>query len=390
MSLLDGKVLLDGERSNDRQNNGGHNNRQERRNNRRMVVHDNIRRGYNQGNNGNYSFSHSSYLPEDMQEQIEEEQEQQENKRQENDRRADAMNDFVDEFTGTQDFRKLREIMTDMLPDAVRHIKGYYNPNNNKMYVDAVNRLIGVAGTTVFSKALSKVLEEGDWAEDGTYDRIWRNVAFLVSTALETAYSRMHTDVVRKYATEILPRMWKPEINEITMETGVTKDLALDLIIAIPMVGSEWNGSNIDAFYGRFLDKMMIHAEDNMDILNWEVQGMLYDRFFGNGKKGNGKTALKVIGKYLVSAPKTEAELKEAGEVATAIYKEFLKMLYKKLDAYDIKDISYVFRFVADYRKDNPDADTTFNAADVKDYENVRKGLLNVMDTDKDKMEFLA
>ena len=376
MSLLDGKVTLDGERggNNNRQNNnrGGNNNR-----------YDKKPRRYNEGG---YQFSHSSYLTDEMRDEYEQEDNQEQEVQR--DKRADEINEFVDNFTdNSQDFRKLIDIIADDLPDVVRHIRSYYNPKNNPQFIDANNRLIKLAGTSNFCKALAKVLEGGYWQEDGVYDRCFRNVAFLLSTALETAYERMHTDVVRKYATDILPRMWKPEITEITTQTGITKDLALDLIIAIPMMGAEWNGSTIDAFYARFLDKMLIHAEDNMDVLNWEVQGMLYDRFFNKDGK-NTKTGLKVIGKYLTSEPKKEDELDS--EVVVAVYNDFKKMLYSKLDTYDIKDISYVFKFVAGFRKDNEDKETIFTANDISNFENVRKGLLQTMDDDKETMSYLA
>ena len=131
----------------------------------------------------------------------------------------------------------------------------------------------------------------------------------------------------------------------------------------------------------RNLDKMLIHAEDNMDVLNWEVQGMLYKRFFGNGKD-----ALRVIGKYLTSEPRDGLD----SEVERAVYDEFVKMLYSKLDEYDIKDIAYVFRYVAKTRKETDNAKTIFNSKDATAWENVRKGLLQVMDQDKETMNYLA
>lgn len=380
MSILDGTVVLDGEvRGNGGRNNNnrnGGNNKQ--RNNRRNNRDRNDNRSYG---SGYYAFSKSSYLPDDVSdEELPYEEETEETT---TDNRADAINEFCDNFTDNiQNYRTLQDIIVDQFPDVIGYVKCYYGNKNKPSFIDALNRLIKTMSTTPFANTLGSVLESGLWMEDGTYDNIWSSIAFGLSVALETSFDRMHTDVVRKYATSILPRMWKPEISDVTVQTGVTKDLALDLFIAIPMSNdSEWNGANIDAFYHRFLDKMIIHAEDNMDVLNWEVQGMLYERIFGKGK-----TALKVVGKYLASD-----ELKDIdSEVGTAVYAEFKKMLYAKLDRYDIREIEYVFTFVAKYVKEHPNCNIIFDSVTASKSENVRKGLLSVMDKDPEAMKYLA
>lgn len=378
MSILDGQVVLDGEvrRGNNR---GGNNNGNGnfKKGNKRNYRNDNRSYGSKY-----YAFSKSSYLPDDVKAEIAEEEAAEENE-QLTDDRADAINSFCDSFTDNiQNYRSLQDVIIDQLPDVIGYVKYYYGNKNNSIFIDALNRLITTMCTTPFANTLGSVLESGVWVDDGTYDKIWSSIAFGLSVALETSYERMHSDTVRKYAASILPRMWKPEINDVTVQAGVTKDLALDLFIAIPLEENDWNGANIDAFYHRFLDKMIIHAEDNMDVLNWEVQGILYDRMFGKGSK----TALKIIGKYLVSDEITEFD----SDVISAVYDDFKKMLYSKLDKYDIGDIEYVFRFVAKYRKEHPDNKIMFNSVVASEWENVRKGLLSVMDKDRETMNYLA
>jgi len=390
MSLLDGKVVLAGERVN---NNGG--NRRERRNNNRNDNDGSQNRWSNKNDNQQrnystsaYNYIGSSYLTDEMRAEMENDdgidRNPQPQKEVKNDPRAKAIFDFVDEFSdNTDNFRALQDIMIDRFPDAVRHIRAYYSQKNSPQFNDAANKLVKLSTTSYFSKTLKKVLEGNFWVDDeGTYGKIWRSIGFLLSTALETNYNRMHGDVVRLYATEILPRMWNAEITDISSKTGVTRDLVLDLAIAIPMVGSEWNAANIDAFYPRFLDKMLVHAEDNMDVLNWEVQGMLYDEFFGKNNTG-----VKVIGKYLVSHPKEEKDLD--GEVLKRVYQDFVKMLYSKLDTQDIDKIAYVFKFVGNWKKEHDGEPTIFNAEDASKFENVRKGLLVAMD-DREIMSHLA
>lgn len=374
MSILDGNVVLDGE------SRIGKNNRNGKKNNNRNERNTGGRNRDSRRYEDVYSeFGGSSYLPDDVRGNSYEEKDDGSYK---NDNRANSIMDFCDTFAdNVQNYKTLQELVSDDFPEVINYIRAYYSNKNNSSFVDALNKLIKTMCTTPFANVLSRVLETGIWTEDDTYDRIWSSIAFGLSIALETSYDRMHSDVIAKYVSTILPRMWKPEITDVAMQTGVTKDLALDLFIAIPMANDDWSGANIDAFYHRFLDKMIIHAEDNMDILNWEVQGMLYERIFGKSK-----TALKVIGKYLTSESVTTFE----SDVEEAVYNDFKKMLYSKLDAYDIKDIEYVFSFVAKFSKDNPDKDIIFDPIIASNYENVRKGLFNVIDKNPDAKKCLA
>lgn len=373
MSILDGNVVLDGEVVGGGKKGGNRNKKNRRGNNGDRSDSRSYGDGY-------YAFGRSSYLPEDVRDQ--EPYEEESDNEQTRDNRADAINEFCDNFTeNIQNYRSLQDVIIEQFPDVIGYVKAYYSNKNKPVFIDALNRLIKTMSTTPFANTLGSVLESNIWIDDGTYDRIWSSIAFGLSIALETSYDRMHSDVVRKYATNILPRMWKPEINDVTVQTGVTKDLALDLFIAIPMANEDWSGANIDAFYHRFLDKMLIHAEDNMDVLNWETQSMLYERVFGKGK-----TALKVIGKYLASDAIKDID----SEVGVAVYDEFKKMLYSRLDRYDIREIEYVFEFVARYVKEHPDATIIFDSVTASKSENVRKGLLSVMDKDPEAMKYLA
>lgn len=370
MGILDGNAVLS--RDNGNNNRGG----DKKQNNNR-----------NRGNNGSsrkfekerYGFSRSSYLPDGVAEKTEE---MPKKETREQDKRAVDLYEFCDKFAeNNSNYRALQDIMYEDLPEVIGYMNSYYKSHLSEELVDAMNKFVLTAATTQFVSALHSTLVSGSWMDDGTYDKIWRSLAFTISIVLETSHERMHEDAITKYVQEILPRMWAPEISEIVRETGVTKDLALDLIIAIPMIGAEWNGANIDTFFRRFLDKMMTHSEDNMDILNHEVQGMLYERFFGKSK-----TALKVIGKYLVSEPIETFN----SMIEEAVYKDFVKMLYEKLDRYDTNEIEYVFNFVAKYRKEHENAKVIYSADQATEFDNVKKGLLATMDDDKDTIKYLA
>lgn len=371
MSIRDGIVELNGE--------GGRNNRdyeRERGNKNKNRNRDrNEFRPKRRYDDDDYKFRRSSYLaggddePEERQPKVDK------------DRRADAIFDFCERFADNIDsYKTLQEVITDDFPEVIVYVKQYYNVKNNQLFQDALNKLILLMCTPKFSSALVNILEARFW--DGeVYDKIWDSIGFGVSIALETNHERMHSETIRTYVTRMLPRLYKAEINEMCSSTGITRDLALDLMIAIPVPMNDWNNATLDVFYSRFLDKMLIHAEDNMDILNWETQGMLYERFFGKSK-----TALKVIGKYLTTKVVPESD----STVVNAVYEEFQKMLYSKLDRYDISDIEYVLGFVAKKRQENPNVDIIYNSVKASKYENVRKGLMSTMDRIPETMKYLA
>lgn len=389
MSLLTSSQVFLANETNTRggNNNGGRKNRDRRNNNR----NNDSGRSY-ENTDTDYALMGSTYVPDDIREELMNSRateaknqpvsnrQEKENKR---DKRAEAILDFCDTFQDSvNDYRSMQEHVIAEFPNVVGYLRSYYNNDSNPAFVDAENRLIKLMSTTQFANVLKSVLTNGEWNDDGTYAKIWRSIAFALSVALETSHERMHAKAIQTYAIDILPRMWNPEINEMVRECGITKDLALDLLIAIPMAGGNWNGSSMDALYMRFIDMMLEHAENNMDVLNYEVQGMLYDKLFGV----KNKTALNIIGKYLVSEPMKGL----TGEVTQAVYKEFIKMLYTKFDDYDVNEIAYVFRYVVKCRKENPDRNTIFAATDASAYENVRKGMMAVMDEDKDAMKYLA
>ena len=372
MSILDGQVVLDGERND---NNNNINKREQRPIKQRNTGNKKNGNSRNYFEN-KYSFNCSSFLP-DTNEHIEVEESVS------RDDKADVINRFYNDFKkAATNYKLMKELVTDDFPDVVKYVKSYYSSKNSPMMIDALNHLLDTVATTQFSKVLSNVLESRIWLEDDTYDKCWRNIAYSISVTLIINHVRMHEDAIRKYVSEILPRIWAPEIQDIVHNIGVTKDLALDLIIAIPMIDSDWNSANIDAFYDKFLEKMIQHAEDNMDILNYEIQGMLYDKMFGT----TGKVPLKIIGKYLASEPMKPTD----SEVENAVYEEFVKMLYTKLDAFDIKDIVYVFNYVNKVKGENPNKKTIFISTDATKYENVRKGLLQLMDDNPESMNNLA
>lgn len=297
------------------------------------------------------------------------------------------LGEFCDVFV-TSDYRQSNAMVRDDLPDLIRAMRFYYSKNASDEKVAILNKFIKICCTSKFVNSLATVLDSRVWLDDGTWDEIWRDMVFSISIALETNYERMHTDVVKKYVRDILPRIWQPEISDIARRTGVTRDLALDLLIAIPMMNSKnWTNTSISVFYDRFLDKMLIHAEDNMDILNWEIQGILFDMFFDKRNSTN----IKVIGRYLV----TERMEQSGDTIKDAVYNEFIKMLYAKLDGFDIKEISWCLDFVANEFKRLDDegkkpVSPIFSFTECKKYSNVMKGLADVIDRNNNAGRYLA
>lgn len=369
MSILNG--VYEPTTNNNSNKNKGNNN-----GNKKFNTKKNVRRNFDVSGE---KFSKSSYLPEG---EVYSNNGNEEEAEIQVDNRATEVLNFIEEFTNNVDsYRNLQEIMINDFPDVVTNIKAYYSPKNSAAFQDALNKLIKLACTTQFANTLNSVLESRVWNDSGVYGDIWDSIGFLISISLETNHTRMHTETIQTYASGIMSRMYDPEINDIRGATGISPDLALDLLIALPVPADNWNGANMTAFYHRFLDKMLFHAEDNADVLNWEIQGTLYEKFFGKAKD-----ALKVIGKYLTSEVPPTSE----SDVVNAVYDEFEKMIYSKLDDYDIDDIEYVISFVAKNRENNPDKDIMFNSVKASEYDNVKKALLSVMDKNPDSMKFLA
>lgn len=305
------------------------------------------------------------------------------------DQRTIELDEFCDAFASTTDYRQIRTMVQDDLPEVIKAMNYYYSNNSFDEKTAILNKFVKIVCTSKFANALASVMDSRVWLDDGTWDDIWMSVATSISIALETNYERMHSDVVRSYVRDMLPRIWQPEITDIARRTGVTRDLALDLLIAIPMVnaGKKWSNTTIGVYYDRFVDKMLVHADDNMDILNWEIQGILFDIFFDNKNQTN----LKVIGRYLAGP-----RIQPTGEtVKDAVYNEFIKMLYNKLNEFDIKEIGWCLEFVANNlqaldiagkKLENP----VFSFAECKKYDNVMKGLADAVDRNEAAATYLA
>lgn len=336
------------------------------------------------GEKSNYSFGKSSYMPNGFEDDDNEQQQNNDQIRKQIENLGSFIQDFYD---NVDNYQELKGIIQDDLPEVVSVMTYYYTKYNSKKQLQIMNDFVKLIGTSNFAKVFAKIFESRIWLEDCTWDNMWQAVAFSLSIALETNHERMNSDVVRKYVRDILPRIWGPEIENITKQCGVTKDLALDLLIAIPLIGEKyWNNASIEALYSRFLDKMLIHADDNMDVLNWEIQGRLFQTFFGSSS-----VAKKVIGKYM-----STMDIPESGEtVKDAVYKEFIKMIYSKLDRYDIKDITFVLSYVASSikRLDEAGQDIkhlVFSFDRCKRFTNIMKGISCTIEENPDMGKYLA
>lgn len=366
MSILDGKPNLrtfnsDGYEVDDyevedrpqKQNNNPNKNR--RRDRYRVSEH-------HYGGKETTRPSKSSYLPTEEKQNVD-----QKSNEPDVDKRADEINDFCEKFLSCdRNYRVLQDVIRYDFPEVINYVKYYYGAQNKPVFISALNRFINVICTTTFANTLSNVLDSGVWESE--YESIWQGIAFGISLALETNYDRMHTDTIKKYVNVILPRIWKPEIDDIMSVIPVTSDLILDLFIAIPIANDDKvSNANIDAFYYRFLDKMLIHAEDNIQTLNWEIQTRLFNRMFGKKKTSN-----KVVGRYLAQALYDENTLSKPQR---AVYKDFMKLIFTKLNNLDIEDIentlAFAFNTVDETNIDIP----MFSEIDVEIYENVNTAL---------------
>lgn len=293
---------------------------------------------------------------------------------------ANFINEFVEDFRDSiNNYNTMYGLVVDNAPTLFSILKGYYRVKMDDSLVDAMNALINVICIKPFSQMLKKALESEVWELDGRYETCWRDIVFGLSLVLNTSYLKMNDDVVDRYVNTILVRMLNAEITQLVNKTGIKQDLALDLYIALPFIN--WSNHVLDEYYGQFREKILIHAEDNADILDAEIQEKLFRTFFGQSN-----TLIKVIGKYFSDPIITEHQ----EYIQTAVDQEFITMLYNILDQQDIGTIEYCLQYVVNKRKELDTTDTLFDCSVASNYKNVKKALLRMLDKNQENKKYLV
>ena len=285
----------------------------------------------------------------------------------------ETLDNFISDYSDAlaEKGNQIPNIILDEFWDVAEILTHYYD----KKYapaVDKMNKTLNLCCQHRFANSLAMVCrnEQIDGWNDGKED-IWKRVMFVISILLTTSHSLMKDETISTYIDLLTSNgVAGKDIDRLVTEVGITKDLAIDLTAAIPVLAQDMTEATLSRFYTSFVTKLMQHAEENIDVMDAATQGKLFSWFFGNEN-----TALKALGKMM-----SDPVLKTFGNNSQKlIYGEYQKMLAEKLDAYELGDIKYVLKYISNIKATRDGALIVFSTVELREYSSIRKALLEVI-----------
>ena len=295
------------------------------------------------------------------------------------------LRDFLEEYEEMCSERgnQVADVIRDLFWEVSKIMTHYYEPKYEAASAK-MNKVLDVMATQRFETTLANILTNEDvegW-NDGT-NNIWKSVMFSICTVLTTCHKSMKDETISGYIDLLASKgLAGNDINRLVKDLGITKDLAVDLVAAIPVIPDDMTDITLRQFYESFCMKLMEHAEENIDVLDRGTQGKLFTFFFGNNH-----VALKAIGRMLASTKITGF----VNESQKLIYAEYLSMLADRLDAYEIKDIKFVLKFlVSEKKRKGKDSMILFGSVPIAEYDSIRKAEFELISSDPDAKEYLV
>lgn len=281
------------------------------------------------------------------------------------------------------DARWLADYLVEVFPDLCEIMQHYPEDKWNDI-VDSMNGVFGIMSTKQFSDILIIALKRNemeDWNEK------WNAAAITISSLLATNFDYMKEETINNYAYEILASgaMWEREINELVDRFAITKELAIELLIKIPYVGDTMTNLQVSLCYDGLIQAFLAHADENCDVLDEELQASLAEYFFGKDKG-----LLKMIGQNLASAPLMIDRENPENEIMVALLDEYIKMLYNRLDQFELDQIRYVLMYVVNSKKSNPTRNMVFNVTEAMDRASIQQVVRKLIETNEDAKEYLV
>lgn len=292
-----------------------------------------------------------------------------------------VLDNFLVDYTDPENLKDvnfLRDLITGSIVDVANVMK-YYGDEKYKDCWTQMNGVLNLMSTQQFAQTFFSALKSG---EIDNWDNDWNVVAQLISTLIATSRNSMKDDTIRMYIWDMLASkgFWGIEIEQIVNNIHVSKELAVELVIKIPVPADQIHDREIERFYVGFLDAVLTHAEDNIETLDHNTQAKLFQYFFGNGK-----VSAKVIGRYLTDPARTGMD-----PLVAMVYEEFKVMLWEQLEKCDINIITMVLKYVAQKRKENPDRIMLYDPEDVAKYNSIRKAAMGIMSKESELKDYLA
>lgn len=299
----------------------------------------------------------------------------------------DYMEDFLDEYLSDEvktNFSKQKDAIYDHILDIAGIISHYFNPKYRDI-VPEMDLVLQVMVTDSFARAFYNVLvnairEQEDPDEKfANWEEDYEVVGMMVAVLLGTRRQEMTEETEALYMTKVAKGIWNEEIRQLTNATHITEELATDLILRTPVTPDKMKDYHIEMFYKGFLDSMLLHADDNIEVLDRNTQRKIFHFIYGKGKN-----AAKVIGRNLSDPVRDGLE-----SVEKMVYTEFRSMLYEALDGFDIGIIKFVLKFIVNQKKMNPSAKIVFDFNTAVDYPNINRALQLYIGEDKDAKDCL-
>ena len=304
----------------------------------------------------------------------------------------DYMEDFLDEYLSDEvktNFSKQKEAIYDHILDIAGIISHYFNPKYRDI-VPEMDLVLQVMVTDSFARAFYNVLvnairEQDDPDEKfANWEEDYEVVGMMVAVLLGTRRHEMTEETEALYMTKVAKGIWNEEIRQLTNATHITEELATDLILRTPVTPDKMKDYHIEMFYKGFLDSMLLHADDNIEVLDRNTQRKIFHFIYGKGKN-----AAKVIGRNLSDPVRDGLESVEKMVCEKMVYTEFRSMLYEALDGFDIGIIKFVLKFIVNQKKMNPSAKIVFDFNTAVDYPNINRALQLYIGEDKDAKDCL-
>ena len=299
----------------------------------------------------------------------------------------DYLNDFLCDYTSDdvkKSYTKQKELIHDHILDLSKILSNYLNPKYADI-ADLMNAALQLMVTDTFANGLYSVLVESvrNGEDDGTFDNWdtdYEYLGQLVSILIGCKRREMTDETETLYVTKIAKGIWTQEIRQLVGKTHITESLATDLVLRTPVAPQNMKDYHIERFYKGFLDSMLIHAEDNVEVLDRGTQGMIFNFLYGKDRN-----AAKAIGRHLADAPREEFP----SSLSKMVYTEFKCMLYDKLNTFDIGVIKFVLKFIVGQKK-NGKTNVIFDLNTAADYPNINKALQSYIRDDQDAKDCLS
>ena len=294
------------------------------------------------------------------------------------------LDDFVDEYMKNKsDVAVINNLMIHQFAGIAKIMTHYYDKKYESIS-NSMNNVIKLMTTKTFAIGLMSLIKKKDEVFDDWGD-VKRDIATLISLALETSHMKMVEETKSIYVEIISEHIWDFEIKDLQTRFKLTEDAAIDLVIGVPKFGCDMTDTEIRMQYDAVLSMLLNHGKCAINYLDAEHQKELFYYLF----KDDNRIAMKAAGQCLGS------ELLEFEEEEDQVlYNEYVKMLYLILDEHDLEEIRSVLRYIVKTRstmlEQEVDDVTVFDVNTALEYDNIKKAMLDYIDHSEAAKKFLV